>query len=92
MKHSWFQDDDGTYYRNVPLIMAEMERCRRRPWRWRLFSALEAEWHQAWRAGLIRKSRLGRGDMLIQPAQFRDAYPDKPALWALDRNRQEAAP
>lgn len=81
MKRKWFRDDDGTYYRTVPLITAELGRCAWRPWRLR---ALRAEWDEAWREGLIRKPRLGRGDVLVPPLPMRVAYPHMPGLWVLD--------
>jgi hypothetical protein len=87
MKRAWFAGTDGTYYRNCPLIMAEQQRCLRRPWRYRLFWQLDAEWHEVFRQGVKRKDRLGRGDVLVQPRPFREAYPDKPGLWQLDEYR-----
>jgi len=83
MKRAWFQDEQG-YYRNCPLIMAERRRCLWKPWRYRRLRQLNAEWHEAWRKGLIRKQQLGRGDVLVQPRPFREAYPDRPGLWCLD--------
>jgi hypothetical protein len=84
MKRHWFQDRDGMFYRNLPLIMAEQARCRPCPWLWRHLRELDAEWDRAWKAGVIRKPALGRGDVLAHPAPMREAYPDRPGLWVLD--------
>lgn len=83
MRRAWFQDTDGTYRRNCPLIMAEQDQVLNTllPWRRR---ALEAEWQQAWRDGVIRTNKIGRRDRIATPAPFREAYPDKPGLWILD--------
>lgn len=83
MKRSWFRDDDGTYYRNCPLIMKERQQAIR-SLRLRRARILEAEWREAWRKGLIRKDKLGRGDIEVQRRSFREAYPDRPELWVLD--------
>jgi hypothetical protein len=88
MKRAWFQDNNGTFYRNCPLILAEQERCTRLPWRYRRFWKLNAEWREAFRKGVLRKDRLGRGDVLVQPVPFRKAYPDKPGLWVLDNTER----
>ena len=85
MKRAWFRDSNGTYYRNCPLILAEQERCIRWPWRYRLFWQLDAEFRETFRKGVLRKDRLGRGDRLVQQVPFREAYPDKPELWFLDK-------
>lgn len=87
MKRAWFADTNGTYYRNCPLIMAEMKRCTRMPWRYWLFWRLNAEWNDVFRQGVKRKSRLGRGDVVVQPRPFREVYPQYPGLWQLDENR-----
>ena len=86
MKRAWFQDKDGTYYRNCPLIMAELERISARAWPWLMprCRALAAEWEQAFSAGVIRKPALGRRDVLREPGSFREAYPRHPGLWVLD--------
>jgi hypothetical protein len=83
----WFQDKDGTYYRNGPLILAEEREwlkllCTRRVSR--ELDKLHAEFQIVWKDGLIRKPALEPGDRLVQQATFRDAYPDKPGLWVLD--------
>ena len=84
MKRAWFRGGDGTYYRNIPLILAEQKRCARWPWRFRRFRELDAEFGEAWRKGLIRKPRLGKGDIEVRRSSFREAYPDRPELWKLD--------
>ena len=80
----WFQDKDGTYFRNIPLIMAEQKAVMYKPWLAGYFRQLTAEWNQAWREGLIRKDSLSPGDVVVEPAPFRVVYPDKPGLWVLD--------
>ncbi|WP_020116807.1 hypothetical protein [Streptomyces canus] len=86
MRRAWFQDDDGTYRRNCPLIMAEQDQLLNMllPWRYR---ALKREWRQAWRHGVIRSDTIGRRDHVVTAAPFREAYPDKPGLWSLDEER-----
>lgn len=84
MKRYWFQAEDGTFFRNLPLIMGEQQLCRARPWLWHRLATLDAEWQQAWADGLIRKQALSRGDVLATPAPMREAYPDRPGLWMLD--------
>jgi len=83
MRRAWFQNADGTYYRNIPLIMAEQDEPLNAllPWRRRV---LDAEWRQAWDDGVIRSETIGRRDRVATPAPFREAYPDKPGLWLLD--------
>lgn len=83
MRRAWFQDDEGTYYRNVPLVMAEQDQTLNvvLPWRRR---ALEAEYRKAWKDGVIRAHRIGRRDRVATPKPFREAYPDMPGLWVLD--------
>lgn len=83
MKRHWFRDEDGGYYRNCPLIQNEMDRAFRRG-RLLLWRKLQAEWWQCWYEGITEKSTLGRGDVAVTPAPFRDAYPDNPGLWRLD--------
>lgn len=61
MKRAWIQAEDGTYYRNCPLIMIERKRAVA-TFRFRLAARLADEWHECWRKGLIRKDTLGRGD------------------------------
>lgn len=98
IKHErcWFQDKDGTYFRNCPLILDEQQELielyrHTNPLRLRklqqinaLLAELKREWDQAWRDGVFRKEHLDHGDRVVQMAKFRDRYPDKPALWVLD--------
>lgn len=83
MRRSWFQDDNGTYYRNCPLIDADRKRALNRllPWRAR---TLTAEWWHAYREGVIRTAAIGRRDRVATPMPFREAYPQHPGLWVLD--------
>ena len=83
MRRAWFQADDGTYYRNIPLVMAEQSQPLNvlLPWRRR---ALNTEWQEAWDAGVIRSATIGRRDRIATPKPFRETYPDKPGLWVLD--------
>jgi hypothetical protein len=84
VKRQWFRDeDDGGFYRNCPLIRDDMDRALRRG-RLLLHRRLAAEWQQAWTEGVISKPSLGRGDVAVEPAPFREAYPDRPGLWRLD--------
>jgi hypothetical protein len=83
MKQQWFQAEDGTYYRNCPLIRDEMGRALRSG-RLLLWRKLEAEWYDVFREGVTSKTALERGDVLAQPGSFREAYPRNPGLWALD--------
>jgi hypothetical protein len=81
----WFADDDGTFYRNCPLIDAERDEVMA----WPLltpgkFGALEAEWRETFKAGVQRKAALDPGDVVVTPAPFREAYPHHPGLWVLD--------
>jgi hypothetical protein len=84
MKRTWFQDDDGTYYRNIPLILGEIRRAIWCPWRWHRLPGLWREWDEAWGEGLIGKPHLGRGDRLGMPVAMREACPDEPELRLLD--------
>lgn len=80
-KRAWFKAEDGTFYRNCPLIMAERKRIGYRPW---LSDELADEWGKTFREGVQRKAELGPDDYVVKPASFRDAYPDRPELWGLD--------
>lgn len=86
LRRTWFRDDDGTYYRNCPLIYAEQGRLSSflLPWR---FRALEREWWHVYREGVLRTRTIGRFDRVATPGRLRDAYPDNPGLWALDEER-----
>lgn len=84
----WFQDEDGTYFRNCPLIAAERGQVMSWPLSARgrsgALSALAAEWREALNGDVIRKEELGPGDVVVAPASFRGACPRRPGLWALD--------
>lgn len=82
-RRAWFQDADGTYYRNCPLIMHEWEKLSSLLLPWRYFR-LQAEWHHVFRHGMLRTRSIGRFDRVATPAPIRETYPDKPGLWALD--------
>jgi hypothetical protein len=80
VKRAWFRDPDGTFYRNCPLIRHERDRAAV-PWR---RAALTDEWWETFRKGVQRKAVLDPGDVVAEPAPFREAYPDRPGLWVLD--------
>ena len=79
----WFRDSDGTYYRNLPMIRAELDAAAAAG-DTRSVARLETEWDETFRTEITRKDALGPGDIEAFPASFRDAYPHHPALWALD--------
>lgn len=83
MRRTWFQDDNGTYYRNCPLIEHDQRTLINvwLPWRAR---ALEGEWRQAYLVGPIRADRVDSWDRVAVPASFRDAYPHEPSMWIFD--------
>jgi hypothetical protein len=83
MKRKWFRDDDGTFFRNVPLNIAEMDATPL--WMFWRHRYLEREWRTVWDKGVIRKDRLGRRDVEVKMRSFREAYPDDPRIWTLDR-------
>lgn len=89
MRRHWFQDGDGTYRRNCPLIRDELERVSSilLPWR---YVTLDREWWRAYREGPIRADEIGRRDRIATPIPFREAYPDKPGLWILDEEQPAA--
>lgn len=66
MRRTWFQEDDGTYLRNCPLILAEMDRMSSLLLPWRMI-ALFREFDQAYRDGVIRTDRVGRRDRVVLP-------------------------
>lgn len=86
----WFQALDGSFYRNCPLIAAERDQVMAwpltAPGRLGALDALFAEWSQTFRQGLQRKGALGPGDVLAEPAPFREAYPHYPGLRVLDKD------
>lgn len=80
VRRAWFQDEDGTYFRNCPLIDREIARSispRRR-------RALREEWWQTFREGVTRADAIGPHDRIAEAIPFREAYPDHPGLWRLD--------
>lgn len=87
LKKQWFQDSDGTFYRNGLLIMSEMDVLLARSWYGRStqreFSRLQDELAQAWENTLC-KDTLGPNDVVIKAISFREAYPRHPELWAID--------
>jgi hypothetical protein len=83
IRRRWFQRENGTFYRNCPTIMAEQKQAIQ-ACRFILAARLSSEWGQAFRVGLITKDHLDRGDLLVEPLPFREAYPDEPSLWVLD--------
>jgi hypothetical protein len=93
IQRCWFRDEDGTYFRNRPLIMAEIhalaEIHAHQPASWgkrdiRKINTLLAEKDIVWQQGVIRKPALDPDDCVVRPASFRETYPGKPGLWALD--------
>lgn len=89
MKRRWFQDEDGTYYRNIPLIGAERSMLINRCLPWRQYT-LNREWRRACGEGVIRTHRIGCRDEVATPRPFREAYPNHPGLWALDKAAEKA--
>lgn len=64
MKRHWFTYDDGTYFRNCPLIMKEAEAAARTG-RFRLARKLYDEWDQTFARGVQYKETLGKDDVGI---------------------------
>lgn len=90
MKRRWFRDDDGTYYRNINLILSEIQASPHwLIWNWPRLWRLHREFDETFRVGLQRKDRLGWRDVEAQPVPFRVAYPNHPILWKLDRPDRE---
>lgn len=87
----WFRDEDGTYFRNCPLIASEREEVRNWPagafLKWRIIEELSNEWWRTFRTGVQRKPALDPGDVVAEPAPFRAAYPINPMLWTLDETK-----
>jgi hypothetical protein len=84
----WFRADDGSYYRNCPLIRSESDQVMAwpmmTPGKYALLRELGREWDAVYGAGVTRKAQLEPGDVAAEPAPFRDAYPRNPGLWVLD--------
>lgn len=98
MKLQWFQHpDDGTYFRNMSINLAdrrrEMERLywphARRARRNLLF--LEAEFKQIATEGLVHSPTLPEGRTVVGMKPFRESHPNHPALWTLDNDRTAGA-
>lgn len=79
----WFRDEDGTYFRNCPLIHEEANQAAK-AYRFRLASRLHQEWLSVWEKGVTRKSKLSRGDIEVKMMSFREAFPDEPDMWIFD--------
>ena len=94
MKRKWFRDDDGTYFRNIRLIMDEKHALLARPfamgWQ-RKVDALSREFDEAWTHGVVRADKIGRRDIVVTMAPFRDVYPDRPGFWLLDELSEDEA-
>lgn len=84
----WFRAEDGTFYRNCPLIASERNEVRAwpagTPLKWPVVEELSAEWWRTFRQGVQRKAALDPGDVIAEPGSFREAYPRNPGLWVLD--------
>lgn len=84
----WFQSEDGTFYRNCPLIAAERDEVMAwpalTPGKYRVLDALAADWSRTFREGAQRKPCLDPGDVVSESVSFREAYPCQPGLWVLD--------
>lgn len=83
MRRTWFKDDDGTYYRNCPLVKRDMGRPMNLILFWRQFS-LHNEWDEVYAAGVRRADKIRPWDRVTTPRPFRESYPDHPGLWILD--------
>lgn len=95
MKLQWFQDEDGTYFRNVPINLADRRReLAANRWLWRtthrnlLF--LEGEAREIRRHGIRRTATLPKGDTVVRMKPFRESHPDCPVLWTLDERKAGA--
>jgi hypothetical protein len=88
----WFRDKDGSYYRNCPLVTGERNEVvawpASAPGKYEVLDALHAEWSLLFRQGVQRKSSLGLGDVVVEEATFREAYPRNPGLWILDEEQR----
>jgi hypothetical protein len=63
MKRTWYrQKSDGTFFRNCPLIMQELERARL-PW---VVDQLDREWNEVFHKGVVRQAEIPRGDKWIE--------------------------
>jgi hypothetical protein len=64
MTRQWFQDKDGTYYRNCPLIMDERLKAIDEG-KLDVASILKLEWDQAWH-NTITKTELEECDVVVK--------------------------
>jgi hypothetical protein len=64
MKRYWFTYDDGTFFRNCPLIMRERKRAVKM-FRFRLEEKLRDEWLETFRRGVQYKETLGKNEVGI---------------------------
>lgn len=85
-KRCWFQADDGTYYRNCSLVIDEMDAAIDNP---SLFYSLRDEANKIYRHGVIEKSVLDPGDVVVEPVSFALGYPHIPELSRLLDNRDK---
>lgn len=90
----WFQDKDGTYYRNAPLIGRELEEIAYMPFykaaRYQdQFLELCAEHDEVFSKGIRRAAAIDKGDKVTTPMRMRDAYPNHPGLWVLDDQEEK---
>jgi hypothetical protein len=76
-KRYWFQSEDGTYYRNGPLVIAEMDDYWYRP---RLYAELEQELRDIRRVGVTTKTELEDGDVVARRLPFSVSHPHMPDL------------
>lgn len=85
MRRRWFRDRDGTYYRNVPMVLNELDTT----WPVRLWkrAMLLSELDHIYREGHTRRRTLGWWQVEVQPMTMREAYPDRPIFWTLDEDR-----
>jgi hypothetical protein len=64
VKRYWFTYDDGTFFRNCPLIMRERERAVKM-FRFQLGEKLRDEWLETFRRGVQYKEHLGKNEVGI---------------------------
>jgi hypothetical protein len=76
----WFASEDGTYYRNCPLVLQEIEETPVGCVRYR--GELWAEYDQIWNGyeRVRRIDTLGPNDVVVSPAPFSVSHPDMPEL------------
>jgi len=69
MAKTWYRKtSDGTFFRNCPLIMKEMDKCPL----WRILQ-LQSEWDKCFREGIIKTDKIGRFDNWIEYDDFSEA-------------------